>query len=81
MLTHFLQYEFIPFQAKQKCCLVLPGYLHKMKKAIDFFTKSSLAKFAKKSKKFAALAEATNISVVFENEKNLKKLFVKAKLI
>ena len=54
-----------------------------MKKSIDFFTKKSVAKFAKRSKKFAALAEATNISVVYENEKNFKKLLVKnkAKLI
>ena len=52
-----------------------------MKKSIDFFTKSSIAKFAKRSKKFAALAETTNISVVFENEKNFKKLFIKTKLI
>ena len=41
-----------------------------MKKSIDFFTKKSIAKFAKKSKKFASLVEATNISVVFENKKN-----------
>ena len=51
-----------------------------MKKSINFSQKKSKAKFAKKSKKFAALAEATNISVVFENEKNLKRLLVKTKL-
>ena len=43
MLTYFFQYEFIF------------SYLHKMKKSIDFFTKSSIAKFAKRSKKVAAL--------------------------
>jgi len=50
-----------------------------MMKSVDFF----IAKFATRSKKFAALAEATNISVVNENEKNFKKLLVKnkAKLI
>ena len=32
----------------------------------QFLTKSSLEKFAKRSKKFAALAETTNNSVVFE---------------
>ena len=52
-----------------------------MKKSIDFFAKSSIAKFARTSKKISALAEATNISVIFENEKNFKKLFVKTKII
>jgi len=51
-----------------------------MKKSIDFFTKKSVAKFAKRSKKFAALVETINISVVYENEKNLKKLLVRTKL-
>ena len=46
-----------------------------MNKSIDFFTKSSIAKFAKRSKKFAALAETTNISVVFENEKKTSKSY------
>ena len=40
-----------------------------------FLTKSSLAKFAKRSKKFAALAETTNNSVVFEKQKNTSKSY------
>ena len=53
-----------------------------MKKSIDFLTKSSIAKFASRSKKFATLADATNISIVFENgKKNFKKLFVKTKSV
>ena len=58
-----------------------PWLLTKNEKSIDFFTRSSIAKFANKSKKFASLAESTNTSVVFENEKNFKKLFVKTKII
>ena len=55
--------------------------MQKMKKSNDFLTKSSKAKFASRSKKFAMLADATNISTVFENEKNFKKLFIKTKII
>ena len=56
-----------------------------MKKSIDYFTKSSRATLQqnslKKSKKFSALAEATNISVVFENKRKFKKSFVKTKVM
>ena len=45
-----------------------------------FHKKKTVAKFAKRSKKFAALVETINISVVYENEKNLKKLLVRTKL-
>ena len=45
--------------------------MHKMKKSLEFLTKSSIAKFAGRSKKFAKLANSTNISIVFENEKKL----------
>ena len=73
--------SFLELKMKQRCCLVLPGYMQKMKKSLDFLTKSSIAKFAGRSKNFAKLANSTNISIVFENEKNFKKLFVKTKII
>ena len=46
--------------------------MQKMKKSIDFLTKSSIVKLAGRSQKLA--------NIIFENEKNLKKLFVKTKI-
>ena len=74
MLTYFLQHECISFQNQSQSKDVVwysPAIFIKKKKSIDFFTKSSIAKISKKSKKFSVLAEAKNSSVVFENKKKL----------
>ena len=83
MLKYFLQYEFIflftipkMLKTKQRVCLVLPGYMQKVKKPMDLCLKKALAKFSCKSKRFAKLAEDLNICVVLENEHSIKKLLV-----
>ena len=55
---------------KQRCCLVLPGFMMKKKKEIDLLTKTLLSKISNRSKNFKKLVETTNICVVFQNEKN-----------
>jgi len=87
-LCYFLQCEFISSFAdsqkarfKKKCCLVLPGYTQKIKKALDNLLKKTIAKFSGKSARFQKLALDTNICIVMENERNFKKLFVKTKII
>ena len=66
-------------KTKQRCCLVLPGYMQKVKKSMDFMMKKVIVKFASKSKKFAKLAANTNICIVLENKRSFKKLLVKTK--
>ena len=68
-------------KTKQKCCLVLPGYMQKAKKAMDVLLTKSVAKFTSRSKKFAKLAADIDICIVLENEHNFKKLFVQTKII
>jgi hypothetical protein len=87
-LFYFLQCEFISsFTDSQKasfpkkCCLVLPGYTQKAKKALDNLLKKTIAKFCGKSARFQKLALDPNICIVMENERNFKKLFVKTKII
>ena len=65
---------------KKKCCLVLPGYTQRAKRAMDSFLRRTIAKFSGKSAKFRKLALETNICIVLENERNFKKLFVKTKI-
>ena len=60
--------------------MVLPGYMQKVKKSMDFFLKKTLAKFACKSKKFAKLIEDNNICIVLENKRIIKKLLVRTKI-
>ena len=60
--------------------MVLPGFMQKVKKSMDFMLKKTVVKFASKSKKFAKLAANTNICIVLENERSFKKLFVKTKV-
>ena len=67
-------------KTKQRVCLVLPGYMQKVKKPMDFLLKKSLAKFSSRSKRFARLANDINICIVLENERNLKKLLVRTKI-
>ena len=63
-------------KTKQRCCLVLPGYMQKVKKYVDFMMKKVIVKFVCKSKKFAKLYANTNICNVLENERSFKKLLV-----
>ena len=55
--------------------------MQKMKKSIDFFTKSSIVKLTGRSQKFAKLAESTNICMVFENERTWKSYSLKQKSV
>ena len=82
----FLPYGFISLsesqlKIKQRCSLVLPGFMQKVKKSMDFMLKKTVVKFASKSKKIAKFAANTNICVVLENEQSFKKLFVKTKIV
>jgi len=65
---------------KQRVCLVLPGYMQKVKRSMDVYLKKTLAKFSSRSKRFAKLAEELNICIVLENERNIKKLLVRTKI-
>jgi len=65
---------------KQRLCLVLPGYMQKVKRSMDSHLKKTLAKFSSRSKRFAKLAEEVNICIVLENERNIKKLLVRTKI-
>ena len=78
-LSLFLESQLKP-KPKQRCCLVLPGYMQKVKKSMDFMMKKAVVKFAGRSKKFAKLAANTNICTVLENKRIFKKLFVKTKI-
>ena len=66
---------------RQRVCLILPGYMQKVKRSMDFYLKKSVAKFSCRSKRFAQLAADVNICIVLENERNLKKLLVKTKIV
>ena len=65
---------------KQRLCLVLPGYMQKVKRSLDRYLKKTLAKFSSRSKRFSKLAEEVNICIVLENERNIKKLLVRTKI-
>ena len=67
-------------KAKLSCCLVLPGYKQKLKKSIDFIKKKYITKISKRSAKFSKLADTDNICIVYSNESNLKKLFVRTRI-
>ena len=86
MLIYFLQYEFIslfrhPKEAKAKS-LFNPSWLYaEGEKVYGFFLKKSVAKFSCRSERFAKLAADVNICIVLENERSLKKLLVKTKIV
>ena len=61
---------------KQRVCLVLPGYMQKVKKPMDMLFDESLTKFLCKSERFAKLAEDLNICIILENKHSIKKLLV-----
>ena len=65
---------------KLKICLVLPGYMQKLKKSIDFLKKLYILKIGSRSAKFKRLAETQNICAVYENEPSIKKLIVRTKI-
>ena len=66
---------------RQRVCLILPGYMQKVKRSMDFFLKKSIAKFSCRSERFAKLAADVNICIVLETERSLKKLLVKTKVV
>ena len=51
---------------KQRLCLVLPGYMQKVKRSLNHYLKKTLAKFSSRSKRFAKLAEEFNICIALE---------------
>ena len=53
--------------------MVLPGYMQKLKKSIDFIKKTYIAKIARSSSKFSKfkLADTDNMCIVYSNESNL----------
>ena len=65
---------------KRKICLVLPGYLQKLKKSIDFLKKIYILKIGIRSARFKRLAETQNICIVYQNEPSIKKLIVRQKI-
>ena len=66
---------------KQRLCLVLPGYMQKVKRSLDHYLKKTLAKFSSRSKRFAKLAEEFNICIALENERNIKKLLIRTRIV
>ena len=83
MLTYFLQYEFIflfripkMLKTEQRVCLVLPGYMKKLKKPMDLCMKKSFAKF---SKSFATFAEDINICIFWKTSATLKSCALQQK--
>ena len=60
--------------------MVLPGYMQKLRKPINYLKKQCVAKIAKRSSRFSRLADANNICVVYNNEPSFKKLFVRTKI-
>jgi len=65
---------------KRKICLVLPGYMQRLKKPIDLLKKRCVAKIGSRAARFKRLADAHNICIVYENEPSIKKLIVRTKI-
>ena len=65
---------------KRKICLVLPGYMQRLKKPIDLLKKRCVAKIGSSATRFKRLADAHNIFIVYENEPSIKKLIVRTKI-
>ena len=65
---------------KRKICLVLPGYMQRLKKPINLRKKKCEAKIGSRFARFKRLADANNICIVFENEPSIKKLIVRTKI-
>jgi hypothetical protein len=52
---------------KRKICLVLPGYMQRLKKPIDFLKKSCISKIGSRAERFKRLADSNNICIVYKN--------------
>jgi len=65
---------------KRKICLVLPGYMQRLKKPLDLLKKRCVAKIGSRAARFKRLADAHNICIVYENEPSIKKLIVRTKI-
>ena len=65
---------------KRKICLVLPGYMQRLKKPIDLLKKRCVAKIGSRAARFKRLADARNICIVYKNEPSIKKLIVRTKI-
>jgi len=86
LLIYFLIYIYVsPEKAeeekrKPKVCLVLPGYMQKLTKPINFLKKSCVAKIGSRYARFKRLADARNICIVYQNEPSIKKLICRTKI-
>ena len=86
LLTYFLNCIYIPSdkaeeeKRKPKVCLVLPGYMQKLKKSINLLKTNCLVKISSRSARFKRLADKRNICIVYENEPSLKKLICRTKI-
>ena len=65
---------------KLKICLVLPGYMQKLKKPINFLKKSCLTKIGSRYARFKRLADKRNICIVYQNEPSIKKLICRTRI-
>ena len=65
---------------KRKICLVIPGYMQRLKRPIDLLKKRCVAKIGSRAARFKKLADAHNICIVYENELSIKKLIVRTKI-
>ena len=86
MLTYFLKCIYVSSEKadeerrKPKVCLVLPGYMQKLKKDINFLKTNCIMKIGNRSTRFKKLADVQNICIVYENEPSLKKLICRTKI-
>jgi hypothetical protein len=86
-LTHFLMCIYVSSEEaekekrKKKICLVLPGYMQRLKKPIDYLKKCCAAKIGSRYARFKRLADSHNICIVYQNEPSIKKLIVRTKIL
>jgi len=87
LLTYFLIYIYVSSEKekeaekeKPKICLVLPGYMQKLKKPINFLKKSCLTKIGSRYARFKRLADKRNICIVYQNEPSIKKLICRTRI-
>ena len=86
-LTHFLMCIYVSSEEaekekrKKKICLVLPGYMQRLKKPIDYLKKCCAAKIGSRYARFKRLTDSHNICIVYQNEPSIKKLIVRTKIL
>ena len=56
---------------KRKICLVLPGYMQRLKKPINLSKKRCEAKIGSRAARFKRFADTNNICIVYENEPSI----------